>query len=405
MSESEREQEFRVEVRQILDQELPSAWRGVGALSGEDYRRFVASWRVVLQKHGWLAPTWPIEWGGGGRSALEETALLEELTLAGVPAGGPNDTNGIRLLGNTLLRCGTQAQRDYFLPKILSGEHRWCQGFSEPDAGSDLASIRTSAKLVDGKWIVDGQKVWTTAAHLANWIFVLARTNPDARKHRGLSFLLVPMTQAGVEVRPLRQISGGSEFNEVFFTGAEADESNVVGEVNGGWAVAMTMLGFERGANASALPIRLQFEFDRLLELIREQGRTHDPLVRQRLGWFYGRIAMMKEIGVAVRGRLIAGEEVGDEVAIIKVVWSEYHRELTRWALNLLGPEALSVIGRPASSVDDTDDPGASNSSASWVSVYLNSQAGTIYAGTSNIQRNIIAERLLGLPREPMAVS
>ncbi|MBW4079713.1 MAG: hypothetical protein HIU84_14675 [Acidobacteria bacterium] len=210
------------------------------------------------------------------------------------------------------------------------------------------------------------------------------------------------MTQTGVEVRPLRQISGGSEFNEVFFTAAETDESNVVGEVHGGWAVAMTMLGYERGANASALPIRLRFEMDRLLELIREQGRVDDPLVRQRLGWFYGRVAIMKEIGIAVRSRLIAGQEIGDEVALIKVIWSEYHRELTRWAFSLLGPEALTVTGRPASSVDDTDDPGASNSSASWVSVFLNSQAGTIYAGTSNIQRNIIAERLLGLPREPV---
>jgi alkylation response protein AidB-like acyl-CoA dehydrogenase len=395
------EARFRGEVRGVLERELPEDWRGVGTLDGDDFHEFVASWREVLHKHRWLAPSWPEAYGGSGKSVLEETVLLEELTVAGVPSGGPNDTNGIRLLGNTLLRCGTQAQREFFLPKILSGEHRWCQGFSEPDAGSDLAAIRTAARLADGKWILDGQKVWTTAAHLANWIFVLARTDPDAPKHRGLTFLLVPMTQSGVEVRPLRQISGGSEFNEVFFSSAETAGENVVGEVNGGWLVAMTMLGFERGANASALPIRLRFELDRLLELIRGQGRLSDPLIRQRLGWFYGRVAIMKEIGMAVRGRVISGQEIGDEVAIIKVIWSEYHRELTSWALSLLGPEALTVTGRHASSVDDTDDPGAINSSASWISVYLNSQAGTIYAGTSNIQRNIIAERLLGLPKEP----
>jgi alkylation response protein AidB-like acyl-CoA dehydrogenase len=392
--------DFRTEVKRFLADRLPVGWRGIGALSGVEYDSFNSSWRQALYEKGWLAVSWPAQYGGGGRSALEEVILLEEFTRAGVPVGGTTDTNGIRLLGNTLLAVGTEEQRQRFLPRLLSGEHKWCQGFSEPDFGSDLAGIRTRAVRDGDQWVINGQKVWTSGAHLANWIFVLARTDPDAERHRGMSFFLVPMGQEGLQVRPIRQMSGQAEFNEVFFSDVTTSDANVVGGVNEGWGVAMTMLGFERGLTASLWPIRFEAELDRLTEYLRTRGRNADPLVRQRVAAMYAEMALQREIGSAVVKGLSEGRRPGPESALIKLLWSEHHRSATRSALDFMGREGLTVTGRRASGPEATEDLGAPHSSASWVSIFLDSQAGTIYAGTSNIQRNIVAEKLLGLPKE-----
>lgn len=214
----ESAEKFRAKVRDFLASNLPKDWKGVGGLSRDEAADFTEKWRNVLYREGYLAVGWPKEYGGAGLSQLEQVVLAEEFTRAGVPSGGPNDAFGIQMLGNTLIRWGTEEQKKRFLPRILSGEDRWCQGYSEPNAGSDLANLACRAVLDGDEWVINGQKIWTSAGHLANWIFVLTRTDPEAPKHKGISFLLCPMDQPGVEVRPIKMISGESEFNEVFFT-------------------------------------------------------------------------------------------------------------------------------------------------------------------------------------------
>jgi alkylation response protein AidB-like acyl-CoA dehydrogenase len=243
---------FRVRIRKVISDNLPTGWRGIGAIEHRaEADQFVSSWRQVLFDNGLLGVSWPIEYGGAGFSKLEQVVLVEEMARVGVPAMGYNDLFGIKMLGNTLLRWGTEEQKSFYLPRILSGEHVWCQGFSEPDAGSDLSSLSTRATLRDGHWVIDGQKIWTSRAREADHIFVLARTDPSARKNRGVTFLLVDMAQPGVEVRPIKSMSGESEFNEVFFAEATAPADNVVGAVHGGWEVARTLLSLERGGNQS----------------------------------------------------------------------------------------------------------------------------------------------------------
>ncbi|MBA2624137.1 MAG: acyl-CoA dehydrogenase family protein [Acidimicrobiia bacterium] len=392
---------YREKVQAFLAEHLPSTWQGTGALEGEALEAFVAEWRTTLASNGLLGLSWPTEYGGAGLTALEQVIVQEEFAKAGVPPGGPNDVFGIQMVGNTILQWGTDEQKAHFLPRILSGEDTWCQGYSEPNAGSDLANLGCRAVLDGDEWVLNGQKIWTSAGHLADWIFVLARTDPSAPKHRGISFLLVPMDQPGIEVRPIRMISGASEFNEVFFTEARCPAGNVVGQVNGGWAVAMTLLGYERGEAAAVLPIRFRSELDRLTGLARERGVAGDPVVRQRLARCHTEVEIMRFLGLRALTRFVAGEHPGPDAAISKLYWSEYHRRVTELAVDLLGAEAMVPSGRQPSRSFQTDDPGAPNASASWVGTFLNARAGTIYAGTSQIQRNIIGEMVLGLPKEP----
>jgi alkylation response protein AidB-like acyl-CoA dehydrogenase len=394
---------YREKVRAFLAEKLPSDWKGMGALEGDDITAFVTEWRATLASSGYLAPGWPVEFGGGGLSALEQVIIAEEFARAGVPTGGPNDVFGIQMLGNTLLHWGTDEQKAHYLPRILSGADVWCQGYSEPNAGSDLANLGLRAVLDGDQWVLNGQKIWTSAGHLADHIFTLARTDPEAPRHKGISFILVDMRQPGVEVRPIKMISGESEFNEVFYTDATAPRHDVVGGVNNGWAVAMTLLGYERGEAAATVPIRFQSEVDRLLLLAKERGVANDPVVRQRLSAAYSKVQIMRYNGMRTLTKFLAGHHPGPDAAISKLYWSEYHKVVTELAVDILGAEALVISGRGPSSAFQTDDEGAPNSTGSWVGTFLNARAGTIYAGSSQVQRNIIGEMVLGLPKEPQA--
>jgi alkylation response protein AidB-like acyl-CoA dehydrogenase len=392
---------YREKVRAFLGEHLPADWAGIGALDHDAAARFAAEWRSTLYANGLLAASWPVEYGGGGLSPLEQVVLAEEFYRAGVPTGTANDTFGIQMVGNTILQWGTEEQKRHFLPRILSGEDKWCQGYSEPGAGSDLGSLGTRAVLDGDEWVINGQKIWTSAAHLANWIFVLTRTDPDVVKHKGITFLLVPMDQPGVEVRPIRMMTGSAEFNETFFTDARTAKDNVVGQVNGGWAVAMTLLGYERGEAAATVPIAYRTELDRLLALARERGRADDPLIRQRLAWCYSKVEIMRYMGMRTLTRFLAGAAPGPESSTFKILWSEYHQRSTELAVDILGADAMVPSGRWPTSSFQTDDPGAPNDSASWVGSFYVARAGTIYAGTSQVQRNILGEMVLGLPKEP----
>lgn len=403
ISYSDQAEKFRSRVRSFLEENLPPDWTGIGGLQVEQVPDFIESWRKILFSNGLLALSWPREYGGAGLSLIENVVLAEEFTAAGVPFGGPNDVFGIDMVGNTLIAWGNDRQKAFFLPRILSGEDRWCQGYSEPDAGSDLAGLKTSAILDGDSWIINGQKVWTSAGHLANWIFVLARTDQSAPKHKGISFLLVPMNQPGVEVRPIRMMSGASEFNEVYFTDAVTSRDNIVGMPGEGWSVAMTLLGFERGGSAATIPMLFRMELGRLARLARDSGAWDDPLVRQRLAWCYGKVEIMRYLGLRSLTAYLNGSTPGPESSISKLYWSQYHREVTELAVDILGAASLVPAGRLPSSAFRADDPGAPNSSGSWVTTFLNARAGTIYAGTSQIQRNILGERVLGLPKEPSA--
>jgi alkylation response protein AidB-like acyl-CoA dehydrogenase len=390
---------FRDEVRAVLAEELPTDWPGIGAIPERaDAAEFARQWRATLSRRRLLGITWPEEYGGRGLSKLHQVVLVEELAQAGVPFGGHNDLFGIKMLGNTLLRWGTEEQKQWFLPRVLSGEDTWCQGYSEPDAGSDLASLRTTARLDGDEWIINGQKIWTSMAHTANWIFVLARTDRDAPRHKGISFLLCPLDQPGIEIRPIRQLAGDAEFNEVFFTDARTPARHVVGPVNGGWSVAMTLLDHERGEEAATNPILFRAELDRLFGLAREYGRDQDPVYRQRLAWCYSRVEIMRYLGYRILTRTLRNDELGAAASVAKLYWSEYHVKATELAIDIEGLAGLVPQGRGPLRAVRTDDPGAPNSTGSWLGTFLNARAGTIYAGSSEIQRNVLAERVLGLP-------
>ncbi|MDG1265350.1 MAG: acyl-CoA dehydrogenase family protein [Ilumatobacter sp.] len=392
---------YREKVQAFLAEKLPSNWQGIGALQGEELETFVTEWRNVLYEANYLAPGWPAAFGGSGLSATEQVILAEEFTKAGVPTGGPNDAFSIQMLGNTILMWGTDEQKAHYIPRILSGEDVWCQGYSEPDAGSDLGNVGLKAELDGDEWVLNGQKIWTSAGHLADHIFTLARTDPDSPKHKGISFLLVPMDQPGIEVRPIKMISGDSEFNEVFYTDARCPKDNVIGGVNNGWGVAMSLLGYERGEAAATGPIRFKAEYQRLEAMAKERGLTDDPVIRQKLAVAYSTCQIMGYLGQRVLTQFLAGHHPGPDAAIGKLQWSEYHKVITELAMDVLGADGLFWDGRKPPSSFGPDDGGAANTQSSWIGTFLNARAGTIYAGSSQVQRNIIGEMILGLPKEP----
>jgi alkylation response protein AidB-like acyl-CoA dehydrogenase len=395
---------FREEVRAFLRARLPDGWQGMGALSNEEAEAFSITWRRTLFENGMLGITWPKEHGGAGRSKVEQVVLAEELARARVPMGRVTDTTSVKMMGNTLLRWGTEEQKRRFLPRILSGEDVWVQGYSEPDAGSDLGSVALRAVRDGDDWVINGQKIWTSRGIEGNWIFLLARTDPDSPKHRGLSFLLCPLDVPGVEVRPIRVLTGLSEFCEVFFTDVRTPLENIVGELHGGWAVAMSLLGHERGEEAATNPIFFRAELDRLVELARSCGRGRDPVIRDRLAWCYTKVEVMRFLGYRILTSYLRSGELGPEASVSKLYWSEYHQVVADLAMAILGARALIREGRRPFRHFRTDEPGAPNNSNSWIDVcLLNARSGTVYAGTSQVQRNIIGEIILGLPKEPSA--
>jgi alkylation response protein AidB-like acyl-CoA dehydrogenase len=397
-------EDFRAEVRQVLADELPAGWTGLGAFpSDEAIQEFLVWWRETLYRRRLLGVAWPVEYGGRGLSKLHQVVLLEELTRAGLPYGRlPADSTGVKMLGNTLLKFGSEEQKKAILPKLLSGEERWCQGFSEPGAGSDLAAVRTRARLDGDEWVIDGQKIWTSGATTSTGVFVLARTDPDLPKHRGLSFLLVQLDQPGVEVRPIKHMSGGEEFCEVFFTEARCPADAVVGAVNGGWDVAKGLLTFERGEEAATNPLLFGAEVQRMCDVARATGRASDPVIRQRLAWCYARVEVMRFLGYRILTEVLGGRDMGHAASVSKLYWSEYHRVATQLVLDMQGLAGLDLHGNDPVRFFRADEPGTDASSTnSWWQVSLNARAGTIYAGTSEVQRTILAEAALGLPREP----
>lgn len=390
---------FRSYVRHVLSAELPRKWSGIGVLSESERDDFIIWWRDRLRERGLIAVHWPKKYGGQGLGVAERIILSEELSKVGVPDGTTNDVHGISMLGNTMLQLGTDEQKAYFLPRIISREDIWCQGFSEPDAGSDLANIRTRGVLDGSEWVVTGQKIWTSAGQRANYIFLLCRTEESYDRHRGLSFLLCPLDQSGIEVRPIRMLSGESEFNEVFFTEARVPVENILGDRGSGWAVAMTLLGFERGENLLAITARFDREFQRLRDLVTSEGLGGDTRVRDRMAYLYTRLQILRWLGYRNISRMLLGLEIGQEASMAKVLWSEYHALVTEFAVDVLGSRALVISGRGPHPAFQIDDPGTPGSSASWLGEFLNARGDLIAAGTSEIQRNILGERVLGLPR------
>jgi alkylation response protein AidB-like acyl-CoA dehydrogenase len=301
-------------------------------------------------------------------------------------ANAPHRANhmGEELLGPTLIAFGTPEQQARFLPKIKTLDELWCQGYSEPGAGSDLAAVSTSAYLEDGEWHITGQKVWTSLAHLSQWCFVVARTEPGSKGHRGLSYLLVPMDQPGVEVRPIQQLTGTSEFNEVFFDDARTDAALVVGEVGDGWRIAMGTLGFERGVATLGQQVGFRRELDALVELAKQTGAANDPLVRDRLTRAYVNLEVIRAHVLRTLESVTAGVP-GTESSVAKLLWARWHRDLGQLAMQIRGADGL------VTEADGLDE---------WQRLFLFTRADTIYGGSDEIQRNIIAERTLGLPRE-----
>lgn len=392
---------FRDRIRRFLAEHLPQSWPGGGALAPEERETFAHRWRQILADRGLVAVSWPREYGGAGLSVIEQVVLAEEFARAGAPEPPENDRFGIELIGNTLIALGSEEQKRHFLPRILSGEDRWCQGFSEPEAGSDLASVRTRAVLDGDEWVVNGQKIWTSAGACANWIFVLARTDPDAPKHKGLSLLLVPMDQPGVDVRPIVNAAGHASFSEVFLTDARTPAANVVGGIGRGWPTAMTLLGFERGAQITTAAIDFGRDLERLNDLARARGLHTDPHIRDGLAWCYSRVQIMRYQGYRGLTQLLGGQRPGPDTAISKVIWSEYFRRHTELAAEILGVETLGPEGPGNGAALIVPEAGTPNSAACWMDELLYARAATIYAGSSQIQRNVIGEQLLGLPKEP----
>src|SRR5262245_42882166 len=368
---SPRELEFRDDVRGWLDEHHP----GREPKGDQDAFEFRRQWQRALNERGWAGLSWPTEYGGAGATLIEQAIFFEEVARAGAPQMA--NTLGLMMGGPTVIAHGSEQQKQRFLPPILSADEIWCQGFSEPDSGSDLASLKTRAVRDGDEWIVTGQKVWTTYAHQSKWCMLVARTDPDAPKHRGLTYFLLDMEQDGVEVRPLVQITGEAEFNELFFEEARIPAENVVGGVDNGWRVAITTLMHERAGLAFALQSRVQIA---LGELADELKGSDDPVVRQR----FAQLAIEAQVLrlLAYRGLTTAMKsgEPGPEGSLGKWLWADINQALTTLAMDVRGPSAQLV-------------------DAVWTYRFLRARANSIEGGTTEILKNIVAERVLGLPR------
>jgi alkylation response protein AidB-like acyl-CoA dehydrogenase len=346
-------------------------------------------WEQKLSEGGWTCVGWPKEYGGRECTIEQQVIFFEEYARAGAP--GRVGHIGEGLAGPTIIAFGTDEQKQKYLPGIVAGTELWCQGYSEPSAGSDLANVKTKARLdeTQGKWIINGQKVWTSLAHESDYCFAIARTDPDSVGHKGLGFFLIAMDQPGIDVRPIEQITGTSEFNEVFFDDAHCGAGDIVGAPGDGWKVAMGLLGFERGVSTLGQQMQFQNELDEVVRLARDNGAAKDPTIRQRIAQAHAELKIMRCNSM----RMLSGQNNSDgalqkEALIYKLFWATWHRSLGELAMDVMGPECEILEGGPYAL-------------SRLQSMYLFVRSDTIYGGTNQIQRNIIAERGLGMPREP----
>lgn len=399
-------EEFRKEIRGWLEDNLPDGWFDADfEMSPEERTAFNEAWARKLYEGGWICATWPKEYGGKGLSLMQGVVLAEEFARAKAPLRA--DFFGDTLVGPTILQWGTEEQKQEFLPQIMQGQVRWCQGFSEPDSGSDLASLKTSAVLDGHEFVINGQKVWTTQAQFADYCFLLARTDPNAAKHAGISYLLVPMKQPGVEVRPITQPDGTAEFNEVFFADARCPEANVVGGLNNGWAVTNTTLGFERGQSATTGYRRFLDEWNQMVAEATANGAIDDPTIRQRLAVYFTKIQIIRINGLRTLTATYTSRKDPSIAALgatNKMMWSEMHKEAMELALDIFGARAMLADAGPASGSWPAALRGQGKGAykvSPMLSTFFFSRSETIWGGTSQIQRNIVGERVLGLPKEP----
>jgi len=396
--------QFRTELREWIAREAPEGLAELAdwnmAASGGARRAprmaealaspLYAEWDRKLSAAKLICPHWPAEYGGQDMDAVRLAVLNEEFYRAGVPR--VNRGMGESLVGPSIIGHGTPEQKATFLPRIISGEDRYCQGFSEPNHGSDLAAVETKGEVDGDEIVITGQKVWTSGAMYANKMFILCRTDPTVPKHAGLSYVLIDFTDPAITFRPIKQISGAAEFCEDFFDGVRAPLFNVIGGLNNGWRVAMTTLGHERGGRATVQHLGFEREYWELVETARKYGKNTNPLVRQQLAWAYTQVQLMKFSGLRTMARLAAGLQPGPEASVAKLFWSEYHKKLGEIAAGIEGTDTLV---RPEGGAD------GDYVTTQWQNVFLSSRAGTIFSGTSEIQRNITGERVLGLPKEP----
>jgi alkylation response protein AidB-like acyl-CoA dehydrogenase len=396
--------QFRTELREWIAREAPEGLAELAdwnmAASGGARRAprmaealaspLYAEWDRKLSAAKLICPHWPAEYGGQDMDAVRLAVLNEEFYRAGVPR--VNRGMGESLVGPSIIGHGTPEQKATFLPRIISGEDRYCQGFSEPNHGSDLAAVETKGEVDGDEIVITGQKVWTSGAMYANKMFILCRTDPTVPKHAGLSYVLIDFTDPAITFRPIKQISGAAEFCEDFFDGVRAPLFNVIGGLNNGWRVAMTTLTNERGGRATVQHLGFEREYWELVETARKHGKNTDPLVRQQLAWAYTQVQLMKFSGLRTMARLAAGLQPGPEASVAKLFWSEYHKKLGEIAAGIEGTDTLV---RPEGGAD------GDYVTTQWQNVFLSSRAGTIFSGTSEIQRNITGERVLGLPKEP----
>jgi alkylation response protein AidB-like acyl-CoA dehydrogenase len=385
------ELQFRNELRAWLEANVPKDWSEWREKPLEETFPYLRAWQRKLYEGGWAAVSWPKAYGGRDASLMLQTIFWEE--MARVEAPPMANSLGLGIVGPTIIAHGTEEQKKHYIPKILSAEEIWCQGFSEPNAGSDLANLQTEARLEGNQYIVNGQKVWTSYGWVGDWCELVVRTDPNVPKHKGLTVLMVDMKSPGVEVRPLRQMTGESEFNELFFRDVRVPVENVLGKVNDGWNVAVSTLMHERGSFGARLHLMFRRNINRLIELARAHQRNgkpaaQDPLIRQKLAQYYGEVEIMRLNQMRAFSRIAATGIPGPEGSIQKIFWSELNQRIQQLAQELLGP-----YGQLDASDHYAVDKGV------WSYGYLRSRGNTIEAGTSEVQRNIIGHFVLGLPR------
>jgi alkylation response protein AidB-like acyl-CoA dehydrogenase len=391
---SPEDRAFRDKTRKWLEANMPT----------DDLKTLAdrKAWHRKLYDAGYIGLLWPREYGGGGGTPMQQAIVQDEMARTGAPPAA--NGLGVGFIGPTIIVHGTEAQKQRYLKKILTAEEIWCQLYSEPNAGSDLAGLKTRAEEQGDHFVVNGQKIWTSSGPIADWGLLLARTDPKSAKHKGISCFLINMRQPGVEVRPLKQITGHALFSEVFMTNARVEKSDVIGKLNEGWAIAQTTLGFERGGNSLGRVTRYAIAFSQLVKAARQLKRNGRPLiedgaVRAKLGKFYAELEVQRYAGLRVLSALNKGESPGPASSITKLSYTEFEKRFYETALDILGPWGQLMTAREEFEEIDT----SSGEPGTWATAFLWARAGTIYSGSSEIQKNIIGERVLGLPKEVRA--